>query len=171
MAQPFSFECYCFPLPPAALLLLHTFCSGHSWETMEECTMVLHSAFWTREALNKGLAIISHDCVHVFAYGAIAVEPDIRYFHVLFGLYRNELLPLHWPSSVSVHKRSTSCSFDALWEQQAGVTSNNRMTGFSTSAPHWLPLTPQLHIKPHPEQQETRTPVCLLVCRKMCIWV
>lgn len=24
----------------------------------------------------------------------------------------------------------------ALWEQQAGVTSNNRMTGFNTYAPH-----------------------------------
>lgn len=31
------------------------------------------------------------------------------------------------------------------WKQQAGVTTNNRMTGLNTSTLQLLPLTPQLH--------------------------
>lgn len=42
-------------------------------------------------------------------------------------------------------KKSPLLTLHTLCEQQAGVTSSNRMTGFNTSPPYWLPLTPCPH--------------------------
>lgn len=42
-----------------------------------------------------------------------------------------------------------------------GVTTNNRMAGFNTSTLQWLPLTRQLQIQTHPEEQGTQLTVTL----------
>lgn len=73
-------------------------------------------------------------------------------------------------SSPLIYKNTLLLSLHTVCEQQAGVTSNNRMTGFNTSAPCRLPLTPHLHIQPHPQLHMTQFPVSLPVRTyiKMC---
>lgn len=53
---------------------------------------------------------------------------------------------------LSAQTKHLPLNFYGLWEQQANVSRNNRMAGFNTSAPQWLPLTPQHQVQTHPEQ-------------------
>lgn len=111
-------------------------------------------------ALKRSPAIIIHIsvclciwvCVHqgVIVVSVVAVctlqSPWLSQKWVISMPYVELHGIMKWFLSAEFHwsQYTNTAALYALWEQQAGVISNNRMTGFNTSAPHWLPLTPQL---------------------------
>lgn len=74
-----------------------------------------------------------------------------RNFHVWHLVQSQQSYLLNF-IELSAQTKHLPLNFYGLSEQQANVSHNNRMAGFNTSAPEWLPLTPQHQVQTHPEQ-------------------
>lgn len=102
-------------------------------------------------------------CVHVFNPCLKKNSDPFLYYSAT----RKSSVEIHRLSKQMLMLRTFCCGTGA------GVTGNNRIRGFNTSTPHWLPLTPHRHIRTHPELYVTGIPesLPLHVHTKVCLCV